>query len=133
MSSDDGERRVVVKFPENDWGSSLQRMPLFTRAEMNCHITQSGKNIANKKTNSVPTCLRKAKTFLEDEYLHCIETNDDQRCFYIRAKCCHSFRKNDPPHELSIALCIITGDVMKATCSCVAGTVGYCNHTCTYA
>lgn len=68
------------------------------------------------------------QTYLEDEYLHCIETNDDQRFFYVRATCCYSYRKNDTPHELKVALCIITADVMKATCSCVAGGVGYCNH-----
>lgn len=73
------ERRVpAVKFPEGNWGSSLRKMPLFTRAEMNDHVTRSGKNIANKKTNSVPASFRKAKTFLEDEYLHNIDTNDDQ-------------------------------------------------------
>ncbi|XP_031556748.1 uncharacterized protein LOC116293463, partial [Actinia tenebrosa] len=128
VNEDEAERRVLVKFPENNWGTCLQKMPMFTRAEMNNHVTRSGKNIANKKCNSVPTSFRKAKTFLEDEYLHSIETNDNQRCFYVKSKCCHSFRKNDPPHDLKVALCIITGDVLKALCSCVAGTVGYCNH-----
>lgn len=122
------KRHVPVKFPESMWGYSLQKMPLFTRAELNNHITRSGKKIVNKSTTSVPTSLRKAKTYLEDEYLHCIETSDDQRLFYVRATCCHSYRKNDTPYELKVALCIITADVMKATCSCVAGGVGYCNH-----
>lgn len=95
---------------------------------MNNHVTKSGKSISNQDHHSVPTGLRKAKTFLEDEYLHEIEATSDQRYFYFRAKCCHSFRKNDPPHTLKIALCIITGGVTSACCSCVAGTVGFCNH-----
>lgn len=128
-ASDDISRcHVPVKYPEENWGSSLEKMPFFTRAEMKDHIDNSGKNIANKSNNSVPTSFRKAKTYLEDEYLHGIETSHDQRCFYFRAKCCHSFRKNDPPHGLKLAVCIITGDVLNALCSCVAGAVGYCNH-----
>ena len=46
----------------------MTKMPMFTKAEMNEHITRSGKYIANKDHHSVPTSLRKAKTFLEDEY-----------------------------------------------------------------
>lgn len=101
---------------------------MFTRAEMNSHVKKSGKTIGNQDHHSVPTGLRKAKTFLEDEYLHEIEATCDQRHFYFRAKCCHSFRKNDAPHTLKIALCVITGAVNSACCSCVAGKVGFCNH-----
>ena len=71
-------------------------MPMFTKAEMNDQITRSGKHIANKDHHSVPTSLRKAKTFLEDEYLYEIMAASYQHCFYFKANCCHSFRKNDP-------------------------------------
>ena len=48
----------------------LQRMPLFTKAEMDLHVSQSWKNIdRSKQSHTVPTSMRKAKTFLEDEYL----------------------------------------------------------------
>lgn len=82
-----------VKYPDNGWSTSLTKMPMFTKAEMNEHITRSGKYIANKDHHSVPTSLRKAKTFLEDEYLHEIMAASDQHLFYFKAKCCHSFRK----------------------------------------
>ncbi len=36
--------------------------------------------------------------------------------------------KNDPPHKLSVALDIVSGEVKNAECSCVAGKVGFCNH-----
>ena len=52
----------------------------------------------------------------------------DQHCFYFKAKSCHSFRKNDPPHSLKLALCIVKGDVLDSNCTCVAGKVGFCNH-----
>ena len=117
-----------VKYPEENWGTSLEKMPLFTKAEMDEHIVNSGKKIANKESTSVPTNLRKAQTFLQDEYLHEIITTSDQRGFYFKAKCSHSFKKSDAPHDLKLAICIISGKVLHAFCSCVAGTVGYCNH-----
>ena len=52
----------------------------------------------------------------------------DQHCFYFKAKCCHSFRKNDPFQSLKLALCIVKGDVLDSNCTCVAGKVGFCNH-----
>ena len=37
-------------------------------------------------------------------------------------------QKNDPPHQLKLALCIHLGDVLDSSCSCVAGKAGFCNH-----
>ena len=122
------ETTSSIKYPIDGWGASLSRLPVFTRGEMNQYIPRSGKNIANKDHHSVPTTLRKAKTFLEDEYLHDILAASDQQCFYFTAKCYHSFRKNDPPHQLKLALCIVKGDVLHSSCTCVAGKVGFCNH-----
>ena len=102
---------------------------MFTQAEMNQHIARSGKNIGNIHHHSVPTTLRKAKTFLEDEYLHEIMATCDEHCFYFKAKCCHSYKKNDPPHQLKLTLCVVKGDILNSTCTCVAGKVGFCNHT----
>ena len=42
---------------------SLERMPPFARAEMNQHIESSGKRVGNADHHSIPTNLRKAKTF----------------------------------------------------------------------
>ena len=58
-----------VKYPSDGWGKSLERMPSFTRAELNQHVANSGKRVANAEYHSIPTNLRKAKTFLQDEYL----------------------------------------------------------------
>jgi len=53
-----------VKYPSDGWGKSLERMPPFTRAEMNEHVANSGKRVANTEKHSIPTCnLKKAKTF----------------------------------------------------------------------
>ena len=104
-------------------------MPMFTRAEMNMHILKSGKHIdPHSKSHSVPTSMRKAKTFLEDEYLNDLSVASDQVHFFFKAKCHHSFRKNDPPHNLKVALDLVSGEVKNASCSCVAGQIGFCNH-----
>ena len=103
-----------LKFPESGWGSQLEKMPLFTRAEMNKYIENSGKRLGSSH-HSVPTSWRKGKTFLEDEYLKNIECPSDEKHFYSPCKCYHSFRKNDEPHNLKLAMCIVSGDVVEST------------------
>lgn len=63
-----GEHGVSLQFPDDGWGTSLEKMPMFTRVEMNRHIMNSGKSIADKDHHTVPTGLIKAKRFLNDEY-----------------------------------------------------------------
>ena len=41
--SDAMPEESTVKFPSAGWSTSLQRMPLFTRAEMDLHISKSEK------------------------------------------------------------------------------------------
>lgn len=64
---DDGSKIAPVKFPSDNWGTSLEKMPMFSKANLDRHVINSGKNIANKDHNYLPTALKKAKTFLEDE------------------------------------------------------------------
>ena len=71
---------------------------------------------------------RKATTFLQDEYLKEMLAVSDESYFYFKAQCHHSFRKNDPPRNLKVAWCIVSGKVKHAYCTCVAGAVGFCNH-----
>ena len=51
-----------------------------------------------------------------------------KQVFFLRAKCYHSFKKSEAPHVLRFALCIVSGQVIQANCSCKAGKVGFCNH-----
>ena len=117
------------KYPTTGWGKALEKLPLFTKAEMKKHVENSGKRIGNAEHHSVPTSLKRAKTFLQDEYLKEIEAADDQDYFYFKCKCYHSYKKHEAPHTIQVALCIISGQVIDATCTCAAGKVGYCNHT----
>ena len=67
-----------VKYPSDGWGKSLERMPCFTRAKMKQHVANSGQRVTNAEHHSIPTNLKKAKTFLKDEE---IEANSGQRYF----------------------------------------------------
>jgi len=117
-----------VKYPSDGWGKSLERMPTFTMPEMNQHVANSGKRDTNADNHSIPTNLRKARTFLTDEYLKQSEANSDEIYFYLKVKCFHSFKKSEAPHNLRFAMCIVSGQVTLGTCSCIADKVGYCNH-----
>ncbi|RMX42789.1 hypothetical protein pdam_00025193 [Pocillopora damicornis] len=75
------------------WSGDIKQMPFSMCAQMNNHITKSGKNIDSSKNHSVLT------------------------------SCHHSFRKNDTPHNLKVALCIFRGEVKNAS-----GQVGFCKH-----
>ena len=75
-----------VKYQSDGWGKTLERMPPFTRSEMNEHVANSGKPVVNTEKHSIPTNLKKAKTFLQDEYLKDIEANSGQRYFYSTAQ-----------------------------------------------
>ena len=96
---------------------------------MDNFVALTGKSLGCAGEKSVPTGLKKATTFLKDEHLKNIESYSDQRYFFMRCKCYHSFRKNDPPHNVFLVLCIVSGDVKDSKCSCVAGSLGYCNHS----
>jgi len=110
-----------MKYPTDGWERSLESMLSFTSADMNEHVSNSGKKASNTDYHSTPTNLKRAKTFLEDQYLKHIQTTSDQRCY-------HSFKKSETPHDLRFCLCIVSGEVIHAYCSCKAVQVGYCNH-----
>ena len=119
-------------FPQHGWGINFEKMPLFTKAEMDRFISNSGKRLGSTH-HSVPTSWRKGKTFLEDECLKNIECTSDDKRFSFRCKCHHSFRKNDAPHNIQLALCIIKDEVVQSTCSCVAWCLKCANILCTKA
>ena len=96
--SDAMPEESTVKFPSAGWSTSLQRMPLFTRAEMDLHISKPGKNFdRNKQNHAVPTSMKKAKTFLDDEYLKDFTCASDDQYFYFKCLCYHSFKKMSHP------------------------------------
>ena len=75
-------------------------MPLFTKAEMDLHVSKSGKNIdQSKQSHTVPTSMRKAKTFLEDEYLKDVVAASDSEYFFFQCLFHHSLKKKCQLHQ----------------------------------
>ena len=63
--SDAMPEESTLKFPSAGWSTSLQRMPLFTRTEMDLHISKFGKNFdRNKQNHAVPKSMKRQKHFL---------------------------------------------------------------------
>ena len=62
-----------------------------------------------------------------------IECTSDDKHFYFLCKCHHWFRKNNKPPNCKLAMCIVSGIVVKLRlfdpCSCMACKTGYCNHS----
>ena len=54
-----------VKYPTDGWGKLLERMPCFTRAEMNQHVANSGKRVTNAEHHSIPTQFKESKNISE--------------------------------------------------------------------
>ena len=85
------DNTAAAEFPTTGWGTSLEKMPMFTRLQMNHHVLKSGKTIGNIDHQTVPTGLVKARRFLDDEYLEDIECASDSKYFF-KGKCCHSLK-----------------------------------------
>ena len=98
-SSSHTKEVTEINYPTTGWGRNLEKLPLFTKAEMKKHVENSGKRVGSVEHHSVPTSLKRAKTFLQDEYLKDIEANDDENYFYFKCKCYHSYKKHEAPHN----------------------------------
>ena len=91
-SSSHSKEVTETKYPTTGWGKTLEKLPLFTKAEMKKHKENSGKRMGSVDNHSVPTSLKRAKTFLQDEYWKDIEANDDENYFYFKCKCYHTYK-----------------------------------------
>ena len=59
---------------------------------------KSGKDFdRNKQNHAVPTSIKKAKTFLDDEYVRDLTCASDDQYFYLKCLCYHSFKKMSHP------------------------------------
>ena len=59
-TSEDG---VSMQFPVDGLSASLEKMPMFTRLEINGHIMKSGKSIVDKEHHTVPTVCKRSEVF----------------------------------------------------------------------
>ena len=52
----------AADFPTTGWGTSLEKMPMFTRLQMNHHVLMSGKTIGNIDHHTLSTGLGQGQT-----------------------------------------------------------------------
>lgn len=72
-----------VKLPNDRWSTKVERLPMFTKAEMGIHTSKTAKKLyPRKEKHSVPTGLQKAKPFLT-EYLQDIKKANDRNFFML--------------------------------------------------
>ena len=111
-SAGQDETKNVPKFPAQNWGT-LKKAPLSTRAERDTHIRKLWENIPGLKHHTLTTSLRKAKTFLEENIFMKLRQTV-MNAISVIVQCFHSFKKDEDPHQLKLALCITTGAVAHA-------------------
>ena len=80
------------------------------------YLCGNGQTYCEFRKKSTKTANITRKAFLADEYLHEIQAHQDQSYFYYHAKCFHSFKVREEPHNLKLVLCIVSGEVEYADC-----------------
>ena len=106
------------------WGKSLSSLPIFTRREIDLHVTKCGK----LKGKSISKTSVRGRLFQNERFLsrESVYTSSNSMYFYVKARCRASMQKEH--RKALVQLCKRTGEVYKATCSCPTGKSGYCNH-----
>jgi len=69
--------------------------------------------------------------FFIQGYLHnvLVKLHKGSKTFYIRALHYRSLQKNESPQKIRLAISTKQPyDVLASSCTCVAGSLGFCNH-----
>ena len=129
-ATQDGLGRVAWK--RGIEGHGTQEILRGNHREMDRHTANSGKK--STKTPNITCCLHdfeKPRLFFRMNTFTRSRLTKIKVIFIIdRAKCFHTFEVREEPHNLKLALCIVSGEVEYAYCgpSCTAGKSGSCNH-----
>ena len=109
---------------ENVRKKSLDNLPPFTSNLIVRYIQKSGKHSTGSGLYRV--------NFIEG-YLYniLVEWHKTSDLFYLRALWYQSLRKSEALHKLKLAISIRgpSHNVLGLLCMCVAGALGFCNHT----
>ena len=112
------------------WRKSLEKMPPFTRVQIEKHRELSGKRkiSTNKKGVPIMKTLRRGSQFKEERYLSSdtIFTSTSEEGFLVKSKCKAIMKKEY--HSQNVTLQHETGNIISAYCTCKAGKSSYCNH-----
>ena len=116
---------------ENDMDKMLNDLPPFTFNSIVKYIRNSGKNIQHSPDYMVMKPFERGVNFFIEGYLHnvLVKHHRESKTFYFRARCYRSLRKSESPHKIKLAICTEQPfDVLASSCTCVAGSLGFCNH-----
>ena len=114
VAGSDQASQVHVSYPENGWGCSLPKMPMFTRAKMDKHIVKSGKTLATRVTTPCQQFSGRPKHFLKMNIFMTLLLPVINNFFTLKQGAVTATEKNDAPHQLKLALCIHPGDVLDS-------------------
>lgn len=111
----------------DNWSKSLRNVPKVKPVTWAEWLEKGGK----KNTGD------KSYKFFRESYVHDIyigykePCDNDSKKFVMKARCYRSLKKNEQPHFLQIVIeeKERRAAVIRAHCSCKAGSGGHCNHT----
>ena len=109
---------------EITWRKSLVGMPVVTIKEIEAHRKKSGKG----NGGAILKTIERGRKFKEERYITAdsIFTTVQDKKFLVKAACKASMKRE--VRHVKVSLCMSSGFVLDATCSCPAGLSGYCNH-----
>ena len=112
-------------------GKILDDIPTFTYNSIVKYVRNSGKNIQHSPDYIVMKPFERDVNFFIEGYLHnvLVKHHKENKTFYFRALCYRSLRKSESPHKIRLAISTEQPyDVLASSCTCVAGSLGFCNH-----
>ena len=117
---------------EKDMKKCLDGLPPFTYNWVLKYVRTSGKSIQQSPDYMVMKPFERGVNFFIEGYLHDVVAHHhvESQTFYLRALYYRSLRKSEPPHKLRLAISTKQPnfDVLGSSCTCVAGSLGFCNH-----
>ena len=127
------ENEAIFRFcpPEGNMTKSLDGLPPFTFNSIVRYVRTSGKNIKHTPDYMVMKPFERGVNFCIEGYIHNVfaKHHAESDRFYFRALCYRSLRKSETPHKIKLAISVKEPyDVLGSSCTCVAGSLGFCNH-----
>ena len=116
---------------EKNMDKLLEDLPPFTYNTIVKYVRNSGKNNQNSADYMVMKPFERGVNFFSEGYLHNVgaKNHKESKTFYFRALCYRSLRNSEPPHKIRLAISTEQPyDVLASSCTCVAGSLEFCNH-----
>jgi hypothetical protein len=123
----DSQTGTLLRHMQKDgWTTETSELPqTFSYMHIQEHARKTGKSMPGGKSVEKP--LERGYRFFSDNYVHSVKCARNVNTIFASGKCFRSMKKSEAPHSVHVSL-ELNADVRSASCSCVAGELGYCNH-----